>query len=349
LRERGGTAEAIIGIDEGGASIEGLELAVELFEPVYVFHDPGPRTFHPKLYVAASESGATAIVGSGNLTKGGLFTNYEAALALELDNETDDDLQTLTALRQYYDRLLESGSACQPLDLDLIQHLSAVAVISSEAAQNRGLRRRRAQRQESVFGSAVAGLASAPAPQVSPADEDEADEDIAARLPAPSEEPVGDQPAVVPEPPGVAATWWKRMSASDAQHPPGEESAVTGALRLSKAGHPINWRTYFRRDFFGEQPWQERLVSDRGAEEAFVTFRVNLLGNDAGQVTLRIDHAPHREADQNNVPTVLLWGELGERLRTTDYTDCYVILTKYEDRTYSLEIARTAPPKVDEP
>jgi hypothetical protein len=68
LRHRGGTAEAIIGIDEGGASLEGQQLAADLVEPVHVFHDPGPRTFHPKFYVAESAAEATVIVGSGQTT-----------------------------------------------------------------------------------------------------------------------------------------------------------------------------------------------------------------------------------------------------------------------------------------
>lgn len=349
LRERGGTAEAIVGVDEGGASLEGLQLAAELFEPVHVFYDPGPRTFHPKLYVAESATAATAIVGSGNLTKGGLFTNYEAAVALELDLASEDDAQTLSELRAYYDGLLASGSACQPLDDDLIQHLSEVAVISSESAQNRGLQRRRARGQQSVFGTSVTGLASAPGPQVEPAEEDAADEDVAARIPAPTEEPVDGESAVLPEPPNIAATWWKRLSASDAQHPPSAGSAVTGVLRLSKAGHPINWRTYFRRDFFGELEWRSRSVSGQTGEETFVPFQVTIVGQDLGNVTLRIDHAPHREADQDNVPTVLHWGDLAPTLRDTNYANHYVILTRAEDGSYALEIARTAPPKIDEP
>ena len=48
---RGGKSEAIVGIDEGGATKEGLTLCLEMFDRVLIFHDPGSRTFHPKLYV----------------------------------------------------------------------------------------------------------------------------------------------------------------------------------------------------------------------------------------------------------------------------------------------------------
>src|SRR4051794_19699736 len=51
FRARGGRADIILGVDEGGATREGLELALDLFDSVLVFHDPGTRTFHPKVYV----------------------------------------------------------------------------------------------------------------------------------------------------------------------------------------------------------------------------------------------------------------------------------------------------------
>src|SRR4051794_39861743 len=78
FKRGGGRAEAVLGVDEGGATKEGLQLALELFDSAYVFHDPGPRTFHPKIYVVRGDARAVAVVGSGNLTCGGLFTNFEA-------------------------------------------------------------------------------------------------------------------------------------------------------------------------------------------------------------------------------------------------------------------------------
>src|SRR5436309_3293255 len=43
-----GRVQLIVGISEGGATRQGLELALELASDVYVFHDPTGRTFHPK-------------------------------------------------------------------------------------------------------------------------------------------------------------------------------------------------------------------------------------------------------------------------------------------------------------
>ncbi len=322
-------------MDEGGASLEGLQVAAELFEPVYVFHDPGPRTFHPKLYVTESATSAAILLGSGNLTKGGLFTNYEAALEIEIDKADDGDTVVLTAVRAYFESLVGAGDACQKLDADLIQHLSEVAVITSEAEQNRSrARRRRSKHKATRFGTTVTGLANAPEPQVAAVADDDVDEDVASRLPTPDEEPVDDTPAVDLGPTDVVALWWKRLSASDAQHPPSSASAPTGNLRLSKAGHPIDWRTYFRRDFFGSEQWRKTQVSGHQAEEASVRFDVVLGGQSLGEVDILIDYATHREADQNNVPTVLHWGALGEHMRATDFTGFYVVLSKLGDGSF---------------
>src|SRR6185312_11048183 len=45
-------SRALVGVDAGGATIEGLERTIELFGQARVFFDPRgrpPRTFHPKV------------------------------------------------------------------------------------------------------------------------------------------------------------------------------------------------------------------------------------------------------------------------------------------------------------
>src|ERR1700722_3048751 len=67
LRERGGTARLIVGIDEGIATRPGLIIALRHFAEVYVLHDRPGLTFHPKLYLAEGDTSAALLVGSGNL------------------------------------------------------------------------------------------------------------------------------------------------------------------------------------------------------------------------------------------------------------------------------------------
>src|SRR5438046_736357 len=71
FRRRGGHSRLVTGIDEGGATEQGLRMALELFDEVYVFHDVERRTFHPKFHLAEGGSKGALLLGSNNLTAGG--------------------------------------------------------------------------------------------------------------------------------------------------------------------------------------------------------------------------------------------------------------------------------------
>jgi hypothetical protein len=86
--ERGGIAKFIIGIDHRGTSSEGLRMLLDCVGDegeIWVTHNENPSTFHPKLYLFENRDKATVLVGSGNLTEGGLYTNYEGGIVLDLD------------------------------------------------------------------------------------------------------------------------------------------------------------------------------------------------------------------------------------------------------------------------
>src|SRR6185503_19193707 len=72
-----GVATIVVGIDEGGATEQGLQLAANEFDHAYVFSTSDERTFHPKFYMGTGPSLARLFLGSNNLTPGGLFYNFE--------------------------------------------------------------------------------------------------------------------------------------------------------------------------------------------------------------------------------------------------------------------------------
>jgi hypothetical protein len=172
FREAGGRSQAVLGVDEGGATREGLELAMGLFDEPLIFYDPGQRTFHPKVYVLEGD-GAIVGVGSWNLTKGGLFTNYEAGLVVHLAQGEDADL--LRDAHRFIDDLLAQEANCRLLDDDLFRALLANRRFGIEPETTQ-YRRRRAERRERggqedadpVFGPAIAGLSGAPPAELPP-------------------------------------------------------------------------------------------------------------------------------------------------------------------------------------
>jgi hypothetical protein len=107
---------------------------MDLFDTVHVYQDSG-RTFHPKVYAIEGPEHATFIIGSGNLTKGGLFTNYEAACLVDLDLHDNGDVSFLNDVRAFYTALKSDPACCKPLTEQLLEDLAAdpTLVIYSEA------------------------------------------------------------------------------------------------------------------------------------------------------------------------------------------------------------------------
>ena len=101
-----GHVEIIVGIDHHGTSSEGLRGLLKAVSPkgrVIVFHNLLPFTFHPKVYLFKDSTAAEVIIGSGNLTEGGLFTNYEAALRVRLDLKDPGKAAVLHSIEQVLD------------------------------------------------------------------------------------------------------------------------------------------------------------------------------------------------------------------------------------------------------
>ena len=224
FRKSGGSAELIVGIDEGGASTEGLKRALELFDVVRVFHDPGPRTFHPKVYVARGDSDALAIVGSGNATLGGLFKNYEAAIAIDLNlKDSSSDTVLLHDIETWLEALRSQQENCLLLDDDLLEVLTSDPryLISSERdRRSRSIKSTDVSgSMESVFGGAIPGLGSAPPRDESAvSDDDDVDSEVWRPVAVPSENLAAKSAAKKPSSSPTAAgsrSFWKALSKWD--------------------------------------------------------------------------------------------------------------------------------------
>ena len=130
--------EIIVGIDHGGSSAEGLRDLLDAVSPsgrVIVFHNRLPFTFHPKVYLFQSPGAADLTIGSGNLTEGGLFTNYEAALHVSLRLADPRDAAVLRSIEQTLDSWADlSTGAALVLDDALLTRLTASGLTPSETA-----------------------------------------------------------------------------------------------------------------------------------------------------------------------------------------------------------------------
>lgn len=130
----GSTLEVAVGIDEMGTSRQGLDLLLQTGATIYVFHNYGADTFHPKLYLferAAVEG--VAIAGSNNLTRGGLYENFEFSVRLDHNLGDPADAQAFQSFLDSFRTIadLSSGMAIK-LDQSLLSQLDADGYLLNE-------------------------------------------------------------------------------------------------------------------------------------------------------------------------------------------------------------------------
>lgn len=106
--------EFIVGLNDRGTTVEALLRILQQPASLRVFFKHSSQTFHPKVYWfdggTVETDIATIIVGSSNLTTGGLVTNFEASLVAEIeaDTITECDRLLLGSMRAIWDGLVSS-------------------------------------------------------------------------------------------------------------------------------------------------------------------------------------------------------------------------------------------------
>ena len=300
----------IVGIDLGGTSRDVLEELLRWNCEVFVFHNAIPRaTFHPKIYLFEGAAETTLIVGSNNLTDGGFYTNYEAAVRHDFKLPVD-----AKQYRQIADPLLTfiepRGVTVQRLTAKLVNTLAARGELPTEAEareyRREQLSRRRPARVTLPANPFEAVNVTLPPllPQLVRAEERRAQQ-AARQVPVVRRKPAGIQRG--------ALVWRKELTRSEALQIDKARTNTVAEVRFSQAdfenppGELINQTTYFR-NLFRDFDWE--LTGGRHADQeyAFVPFRVLIRGRDLGVKNFKISHKPSGEAGQHNFTTSLKWG-----------------------------------------
>ena len=139
-KRNGNTTRMSIGISSQGTSLEGLQDLWRLlngYGDLYVFHEGTgmQSSFHPKAFLFRNASEALVIVGSNNLTEGGLFTNHEISTVAELTlTAGSPDFTYLAQIEAALDAWQTPSDTCMPVDPPLLTSLYQQGDLPSEAA-----------------------------------------------------------------------------------------------------------------------------------------------------------------------------------------------------------------------
>lgn len=314
------------GIRNDITSYQGLKRLHAISGKLYAV-DTGSRmvVFHPKLYMVLGKTHAKLLLGSANLTLGGLNNNIEAGMLLHLDlaNPNDravvDSIETQLALlsTDYPDNIVKIDAGVE-LDAMLASGrlVDEMAIPpprpSTSAGGAAGDFIGRIKLKTVPIRRALVKAKAAPKLTK------------AGKVGAVSSK-VGGKVLPAPLTAGVEfeLVWEsKLLTRRDLSIPNAAGTHATGSINLDKGLLPVaaDQRHYFRDDVFPALSWSATNASGK-VEQAFAKFQLVLKGISYGEFDLRIGHSTDvngKTYRQNNAMTRLSWGPMHAYVARTD-------------------------------
>lgn len=318
LRANAGKVVVFAGIRNDITSYQGLKLLHSIVDSNLYVVDTGSRNilFHPKLYLARGKAEARLIVGSANLTPGGLNNNIEASMLLSFDLIDPEDRASIKSIEsqlvslpdEYPENIVRVSSISELDDMLASGRVVDETVISaprpiastgrtgaSDTVPLIKLKVKPLPRQLARAGAASKKAASSKSLTHAKVD---------AHTPPHSTATAGTEFELV---------WQsKPLTRRDLTIPDEKNTHPTGSINLDKGLLPesVDHRHYFRDDVFSALTWKSR---SRTVDEASATFRLIVKGVNHGEFNLSIRHTnstTSRAYKQHNAMTRLSWGTM---------------------------------------
>lgn len=310
----GQDATVFVGIRNDVTTKQGLAALLDLKVKLYAI-DTGGRSplFHPKLFLARSKSAAKIVIGSANLTPGGLNNNIEASLALELDLSNKDDVALLTSIEDEFKQLPTD----YPDHVFRVRNLKEVVKLADD-------------------GRLIDEAISNPPNPVASAKGNKADKvpriklktkPVHVVLPSPTKIKAVTTKATAQASTAtsVAPAWmlvWEMLDLKrrDLTIPVGTNTNATGSINLDKGELPdaIDFRHYFRTVVFNGLKWKP---ASNTTETGEATFRLVIKNVDQGEFSTEVRHSTSTTSKsylQKNAMTRLSWGPMSAFVRRVD-------------------------------
>lgn len=124
----------VVGIDQQVTSVEALNMILNMNVNSYIFYNPSEnQIFHPKIYLFEGKNASKVIIGSSNLTKGGLFQNVESSILVETSLNDKDGQIFIQEIKDYFSKLLDGAdSNIKKISKALIEGLLERKIIGTE-------------------------------------------------------------------------------------------------------------------------------------------------------------------------------------------------------------------------
>jgi len=312
----GGIVKAVVGIDQKLTSIQGLALLMPLCDKIYVYHSENlMQTFHPKAYAfVKGDEKATVLIGSNNLTSGGLYTNYEFGSCHEYNLKDKSQMQHFSEFKKAFEFYSTPSKCSKNLSPELFKRMIEAGHYLSD--EKKEIKRIFSGTGEMVVHEKIFGSEVFKAPRIQPAQKKLLNE-------KPETPKEIEEIPIIPSLPKGNLVWEKKLNKSDILIAEGKTNP-TGGLRLTQAkwkddGKIISQTTYFRGKLFGNFKWNE-IRQKPNVYGVYILFNVTILENEIGTHLLLVRHKPSGESKQGNYTTSVSWGEIKDFITKQNLT-----------------------------
>lgn len=153
FRDAGGRIRVLAGIDQKNTTAEALYKLTQLCDELYVVHDTAfSQTYHSKVFIVRNNEQAWVAVGSNNLTRGGLCTNYETCHVQVLNLSDTLDSRSYESLTEAFVQYQESNLIKRIAATEDIQELMQTGLIVTEQQSRQNSTRRSNFSSNAHFG-----------------------------------------------------------------------------------------------------------------------------------------------------------------------------------------------------
>ena len=322
----------LAGIRNGITSAQGLLACVECGCKTYAV-DTGSRgvVFHPKIYLGKSDQEARLVLGSANLTVGGLNSNIEASLKVVADMGVADEAALVADLEGKIDAMIADFPAhvVEVTTLEQVQSFLTTGRLIDESvkpapspSRSSGDRKLDAVPQMKLEKKKLKFTAVAPisgeteqAALDGQAKEAQAQAEVEAPV---SGAPVSDHLELV----------WESnpLTRRPLNIPTAPGTNPTGSMFFTKGQTPdIDQRRYFREKVFGALDWKHDTAAGREhLERAKAKFRIVIKDVNYGVFGMSLTHDSRTDSpayEQDNSLTQLHWGDVKPLVALEDLLD----------------------------
>jgi HKD family nuclease len=304
-------ATTFVGIRNDLTSIQAVKRLLSLNVELYAVDTATKQSiYHPKLYIVANDTQARAIVGSANLTFGGMYNNIEVSAIIELDCANPEDAAFLTDARRSFENLLhehpehvfqirDSAHADQLFDKGRLADETVIPAPKTGSTIKKGSR-------DSLRPMKL-NLRPKPRPKIEPQ-----------VPPTAPPTPLGSGGSAVPPtaaPVPVSRLIWVStpLKRRDLNIPTASGTNPTGSMGWTQGTfEDIDQRHYFRDQVFNRLRWTpDPRPNRRHLERSSANFEVIIKGVNYGIFNLRLSHNTDihsRSYLENNFMTQVHWG-----------------------------------------